>query len=383
MSKVFSGKAALRDKRGADIAQGPAFKVHPRTGSVMASASTRMVGANGEYNQDSAAGLLEQINALVQQARAGEIHQDPGIETQASFMDPGAEADSSLVTAALNESAPRDDGPFQVLGEVFTDSISETMGRMGFSNKILAQQDVAEGGTARVRIRQKDVTSWLMLSDGHTIESLIRQKYIYPRGYNIETLVMMEEAEIHEAGAQIIEEKYNDALEATMVRDDNITKFLLDQAAPADNDVIAFNAFTPQVFVTLRNQIWQWSLAVPHMLMAVDLWDDLFADADWARWYSPIEKHELAVEGRLGRLGDVELITDGFRYDTLQVLQPGEVYFLSSPTTLGVKANMIALNSSVVDQRMLGRAARGWFIFLRQATVIANSRGVSKGVRLG
>ncbi len=380
MSKVFSGKAALRDKRGADIAQGPAFKVNPRTGSVMASETTPLVGANGEYNQSSESGLIEQLDGIVRQARAGNIHLDEGgVQMQQPFEDMG---DQSLVTAALSESAPRDDGPFQVLGEVFTDSISETMGRMGFSNKILAQQDVAEGGTARVRIRQKDVTSWLMLSDGHTVESLIRQKYIYPRGYNIETLVMMEEAEIHEAGAQIIEEKYNDALEATMVRDDNITKFLMDQAAPADNDVIAFNAFTPQVFVTLRNQIWQWSLAVPHMLMAVDLWDDLFADADWARWYSPIEKHELAVEGRLGRLGDVELITDGFRYDTLQVLQPGEVYFLSSPTTLGVKANMIALNSSVVDQRMLGRAARGWFIFLRQATVIANSRGVSKGVRL-
>jgi hypothetical protein len=378
MSKVFSGKAALRDRRGNDIARGPAFKVMPRTGSVSYSETTPLVGADGSYNQDSVSGLINQMDAIVKQARAGEIHRDEGQAiTTSSWSQQG-----HIVQAALAEQRPAEGGPFQVLGEVFTDSVAETMGRMGFTNKVFAQQDVAEGGTARIRIRQKDVTSWLMLSDGHTIESLIRQKYIYPRGYNLETLVLMEEAEIHEAGAQIIEEKYNDALEATMVRDDNITKFLLDQAAPTDNDVIAFNAFTPQVFVTLRNQIWQWSLPVPHALMAIDLWDDLFADADWARWYSPIEKHELAVEGKLGRLGDIELITDGFRYDTLQVLQPGEVYFLSSPSTLGVKANMIALNSSVVDQRMLGRAVRGWFIFLRQASVLGNSRGVSKGVRL-
>jgi len=377
MSQVFSGKAALRDRKGNDIARGPAFKTMPRTGSVSYSANTPLVGANGEYNQGSVSGLIEQMDAIVKQARAGEIHRDEGSLDISAWSQQG-----HIVQAALAEQRPAEGGPFQVLGEVFTDSVAETMGRMGFTNKVFAQQDVAEGGTARIRIRQKDVTSWLMLSDGHTIESLIRQKYIYPRGYNLETLVLMEEAEIHEAGAQIIEEKYNDALEATMVRDDNITKFLLDQAAPTDNDVIAFNAFTPQVFVTLRNQIWQWSLPVPHALMAIDLWDDLFADADWARWYSPIEKHELAVEGKLGRLGDIELITDGFRYDTLQVLQPGEVYFLSSPSTLGVKANMIALNSSVVDQRMLGRAVRGWFIFLRQASVLGNSRGVSKGVRL-
>ena len=379
MSKVFSGKAALRDRKGNDIAMGPAFAANPRTGSIMRSASTKLVGDNGEYNASSKSELINIMDAMVRQARAGDIYQDEGAvaASTSSWSQQG-----HLVQAALAEQRPADGGPFQVLGEVFTDSVAETMGRMGFTNKVFAQQDVAEGGTARVRIRQKDVTTWLMLSDAHTVESLIRQKYIYPRGYNLETLVLMEEAEIHEAGAQIIEEKYNDALEATMVRDDNITKFLLDQAAPTDNDVIAFNAFTPQVFVTLRNQIWQWSLPVPHALMAIDLWDDLFADADWARWYSPIEKHELAVEGKLGRLGDIELITDGFRYDTLQVLQPGEVYFLSSPATLGVKANMIALNSSVVDQRMLGRAVRGWFLFLRQATVLGNSRGVSKGVRL-
>jgi len=380
MSKVYSGKAALRNRKGMDLAEGKGFGVtNKRTGTIRTASHDLVDERTGEYNAYSKKELIEIMDGMVKMARAGEMHSDEGLGAPATT---DWNAQGHLVQAALSESRPAEGGPFQVLGEVFTDSIAETMGRMGFSNKVLAQQDVAEGGTARIRIRQKDVTSWLMLSDGHTIESLIRQKYIYPRGYNLETLILMEEAEIHEAGAQIIEEKYNDGLEATMVRDDNITKFLLDQAAPADNDVIAFNAFTPQVFVTLRNQIWQWSLPAPHALMAVDLWDDLFADADWAQWYSPIEKHELAVEGKLGRLADIELITDGFRYDTLQVLDPGEVYFLSSPATLGVKANMIALNSSVVDQRMLGRAVRGWFIFLRQATVIANSRGVSKGIRL-
>lgn len=379
MSKVYSGKAALRNRKGMDLAEGKGFGVtNKRTGTIRTGSTDLVDERTGEYNAYSKRDLIEIMDGMVKMARAGEMHSDEGLGSSMTDWN----AQGHLVQAALSEARPAEGGPFQVLGEVFTDSISETMGRMGFTNKVLAQQDVAEGGTARVRIRQKDVTSWLMLSDGHTIESLIRQKYIYPRGYNLETLILMEEAEIHEAGAQIIEEKYNDGLEATMVRDDNITKFLLDQAAPADNDVIAFNAFTPQVFVTLRNQIWQWSLPAPHALMAVDLWDDLFADADWAQWYSPIEKHELAVEGKLGRLADIELITDGFRYDTLQVLDPGEVYFLSSPATLGVKANMIALNSSVVDQRMLGRAVRGWFIFLRQATVIANSRGVSKGIRL-
>ena len=176
MTKVFSGQAALRNRKGNDIGQGPAFKVMPRTGSVSYSASTPLVGADGSYNQDSVAGLINQMDAIVKQARAGEIHRDEGSSVDISAWS----QQGHIVQAALAEQRPAEGGPFQVLGEVFTDSVAETMGRMGFTNKVFAQQDVAEGGTARIRIRQKDVTSWLMLSDGHTIESLIRQKYIYP-----------------------------------------------------------------------------------------------------------------------------------------------------------------------------------------------------------
>ena len=157
---------------------------------------------------------------------------------------------------------------------------------------------------------------------------------------------------------------------------------MLDQAAPTTNDVIAFNALTPNVFADLRDQVWRWSLPVPHALMARDLWTDLFADADWQRWYSPIEKHEYAVEGKLGKLADVEIITDGFVYDTLKVLEPGEIYFLSAPATLGMKSNMVPLQSEMVNQHQVGRAARGWFLYMRQSSTIANSRGVSKGQKV-
>lgn len=42
------------------------------------------------------------------------------------------------------------------------------------------------------------------------------------------------------------------------------------------------------------------------------------------RW-DPVTRHELILEGSLGRLLGVSLHTDGLRYPTLQVLQPGEV----------------------------------------------------------
>lgn len=389
--KKTDTKPRLVDRKGRDIAEGYSFKPAKRSGNLVTAGSqssllpqkgSKLVGADGEYNAYSKKDLKEIVAGLNMMADRGELTLDTGIRRTVDEASNRWSQEGHLVKAALEDRFPSDGGAFHVLGEVFTDQIAETMGRLGFTNKVLAQQDVPEQGTARVRIRQKDVVSWIMMADGHTAESKVRQRYIYPKGYDITALIMIYEADIYEAGSAIIEEKYNDALEQTMVRDDNITKFLLDQAAPTANDVIAFNAFTPNVFAELRDQVWRWSLPVPHALMSRDLWVDLFADSDWQRWYSPIEKHEYAVEGKLGKLGDVEIITDGFVYDTLKVLDPGEIYFLSAPATLGMKSNMVPLQSEMVNQRLLGRPARGWFLYLRQATILANSRGVSKGTKI-
>lgn len=390
---IYSRKPALRNRQGQDIGQGYMISSNPRTGqvafggqqgSLAPQQGSRLTGANGEYNASSDKQLMEIARAMMHAAQSGDVQLDSGLgaRPQRATFGNMREHEGMFRTAMTDPNWKDPSGPFMKLGEVFGDAISETMGRMGWSNKILQQQDIPEQGTARIRVRQKDVNAWLMTGDGFTVESQIRQKYIYPQGYDLTAHVTFYEAELHEAGSQLLEEKYNDALEATMVRDDNITKFLLDQAAGTVNDLIGFNAFTPAVFAALHNQIVRWSLPVPHAIIAVDIWQDLFADSDWQRWYSPIEKHEWYVEGRLGRLADVELITDAFVYDTLQVLLPGEVYFLSSPQTLGEKTNFIPMKSTLIDKAVIGRPVRGWYLYSRQATTIVNSRGVSKGFRL-
>jgi hypothetical protein len=356
------------------------MKKNPRTGSISQSESIPLVDERtGEYNADSTQALIDNTEALLQQLKTGEVQpQRPYNQVEhSSNLD-----QVPLVREAFASTNPQEPGgAWQVLGEVFSDDVYETMGRTAFADKVLAHQDVGEQGIARIRIHRKDVVSWTMVADGHVAESYIKQPWIFPKGFDLEANVVMQEAEIHEAGSQILEEKYQDALEATMVREDRILKYLFDQAATAPNDELIFTSFTPTVFTNLRRQIWEYGIAVPHMIMSIDLMDDLFADNDWQGWYSPIEKHELALEGRLGKLGDIEIMTDGLRYQTLRVLNQGEVYFLGAPQALGVKSLMIPMTSTVVDQRVVGRAVRGWFLLQREALTVANSRSVSKGRR--
>jgi len=70
-------------------------------------------------------------------------------------------------------------------------------------------------------------------------------------------------------------------------------------------------------------------------------------------------KHELILEGRLGSILGMEIITDGYRYPTLQVLQAGEAFITSSPVTLGSILQLKELDSRAIDFYNQGRAARG------------------------
>ena len=118
------------------------------------------------------------------------------------------------------------------------------------------------------------------------------------------------------------------------------------------------------------------------MLISFDIWDDIIADADFVAWWDQVHKHELILEGRLGSMLGMEIITDGFRYDTLQVLQPGEVYVTASPVTLGAILQRKELDSRAIDQYNLGRARRGWFMEQIQSQLIVNGRACDRGVRV-
>ena len=374
------GKNTLLNRSGAPVEEaGRMMKRNPRSGKIITSATTPLIDERtGEYNAQNKQELWETMESLVSQLKTGEL--TPTAPTPNDTDDWLSEG--HLVQAAFESKNPMEpDGPWQVLGEVFSDDIYETMGRTAFADKILAHQDVKEGGIARVRIHRKDVVAWVMVDDGTVAESVVKQGWIFPDGFDIEANVIMREGEIFEAGAQILEEKYQDAVEATLTREDRTLKFLLDNAAQAPNDILLFASFTPTVFTNLRRQVLEQGIAVPHAIVAIDIMDDLFADSDWQSWYSPIEKHELAMEGRLGKLADVELLTDGFRYQTLRVLDQGEVYFLGAPQALGTKSMMVPLKSEVINQAVIGRARRGWFLYQREALTVANSRSVSKGLR--
>ena len=343
-----------------------------RTASGVRMSATPAFGSNGELNAGSKTELLQVIAQLVQQS-ANETVLSRGVTKEAA-----AQRHAQLVEAFADRSGEK----FSVLGEVYSDEIWETLGREGFSRKLFAMQNVAPGQNARVKVRKKDVIAYMVTTDAKVQEQRIRQDWIYPPEYYLTAQISIEDKEIAQASTDLLDEKFQDGLEAILRKEDLISRALMVQGATVHNDLTLFPSFTPSVLTTMRTAVNRWGTPAATMIISFDLWNDIIAHSEFTAWYDQVHKHELILEGRLGSLLGMEILTDGYRYPTLQVLQPGEVFVVSSPVTLGTICQIKELDSRAIDFYSQGRAARGWFLQQIQAQVLGNTRGLVRGTRV-
>lgn len=330
-------------------------------------------GANGELNASTKRELMQVIGHVLKESQQNVIarpHQPTPEEAQMRL--------ASLREAYADKSGTK----FQVLGEVISEEIWETLGREGFSRRLLAVMPLAKGQTGRVKVRRKDVVAFQVTTDVKIQEQRIRQPYVYPPEFYLGAYILIEDKEIEQASTDLLDEKFQDGLEALLRREDLITRALLTRAATTFNDLVLFTTFNPSVLTTLRTQVNRWGTPAATMVIAFDIWDDIIADADFVAWWDQVHKHELILEGRLGSMLGMEIITDGYRYATLQVLQAGEVYVTASPVTLGTITQRKELDSRAIDTYNMGRPARGWFMEQIQGMVVVNGRAVDRGVRV-
>lgn len=342
-----------------------------RSGKV-AYASTKLSNDSGEINAVSKKDLMGAIQALAAAVK-GQDYEEKIVST--------AEVEkrkAELVTAAIQDK----DGPaWKALGEVIGEEVFETMGRQGFAAKTLVHQPLSKGQIGRIRIRKKDVLAFFATRNPEVIASQVRQMYVYPPEYYLLGRILMEDAEIEQASGDLLEDKYQDGLEQMQVQQDKVWKRLVDAAATAYNDAFLFNTLTPTVFANMQNQVMRWGIPTHMAIISFDLWPDITTDTEFSTWFDPVSKHEIVMNGYLGNILGTQIHTDGFRYETLQVLSPGEMYFVGAPQTLGALTRRKDLSSAPINLHLIGRPERGWFLEQIEGMAIVNPRAVVKGTK--
>jgi hypothetical protein len=336
----------------------------------LAFADSRLSDSKGDMNAVSKKDLMEAIGSL-QKAVTGGHFVEQSVETTET-----AARRAELVTAAVQD---RDGAAWKALGELIGDEVFETMGRQNFAPKTLLTKPLARGEVGRIRIRKKDVLAFFATRNPEVIASQVRQHYVYPPEYYLVGRILIEDAEIEQASGDLLDDKYQDGLEQIQRQQDLVWKRLVDASATVYNDSFLFNTFTPTVFASMQNQVMRWGIPVHMAIVAFDLWPDIVADTEFSTWFDPVHKHEIVMNGYLGNILGCQIHTDGFRYDTLQVLAPGEVYFLGAPANLGAITRRKDLSTAPINLHLLGRPERGWFFEQIEGMAIVNPRAVAKG----
>lgn len=372
MSTIINGRTGVPAVHGGLRAAVTA----PRTGKTRQS---RQALANdaGEFNAYSKKDLASIVAAVMDQMRTGE----------AAIAAPSAEVfddrANEVVTAMLQDSFGEPGGGRWRFGETLADAIKETEGRLGWTTKFLAKCPVEPNSEGRVPVNQNNTVSWVLTqADSFIAANIIRQSWVYPPVLPIATYLTIADDERALAPPTLMEKKYVELLMATMVREDNLTRWIWTQAAGTFNDVYTFADMTPALWSTMQNQVIRWALSCLNAIVATDLWIDLRTQPDFLDAYEPVSKLTLLQEGRLGKLYETEVTTDGFIYPTLRVLEPGEVFFLASPDALGGYNEYQPLIVKPADLHHIGQGAEGWYAnMIRGYAPAANSRGLCWGYR--
>jgi hypothetical protein len=259
--------------------------------------------------------------------------------------------------------------------------VYETLGREGFTRQCFMVRNLEDKEIARVKVRKKDVSAVISTTNINTTKVMVRQHYVYPKEFYIKGFVSIEEKEIAQTGVELLDDKYQDLLEQIMVQEDLHSKRRWDDAVGIFNPQMIFSTFTPLFFSQGCVSIDHWGIPCTRAVMAWDLWNDIRAEPEFSNWFDPVTKHALILEGKLGSLMDVQLITDGFRYDTLRVLDDGEIYFLGPQIALGTVSQRKPLEAKPTDGYNRGLVERGWLAFQIQA-LTSFPRASAKSVRV-
>lgn len=365
----YTKKTVVVTRTGNELSESKtALSINPKNGKLEVGAGAFENNA-GEINAGSKKELMQRIQALAMSANNGEISE------QHEFAQKRAE----LVEAAM---ADHTGETWRVVGEVLGDEIMETMGRDGFLRKLLMRKDLKKGEIGRLRIRKKDVLAFYATTDSGTVSSQINQSYLFPDEFYVKAHILIEDRELEQAPGDLLDDKYIDGLEQLMVKEDQILKSVLDVAAPSYNDLVGFSTFSPTVFAQARTQIQQWGNPCATGLISFDLWNDIIADPEFATYFDPVTKREVIMSGSLGSIFGVNLITDGFRYDTLKVLNAGEFYFLSAPNVVGAQTVRKDVTTAPINLYLVGKPERGWYMQKIMGISVGNGRAIVRGVRV-
>lgn len=335
----------------------------------------RIVGANGELNAANKNELIARLAELASLVAQGEVS-----TAETASVETAAQRRQAFVDAYHS---PTSDPAWAELGAAISQELTTRVEREGFMRSILERNEVMQGSVPRIRVRVPNVRAVVSRGPTQIWPQFVRDNYFTTDEFYITANPRVENIEITQGSSDILEDKFFEGLEAILVAEDRVVKGLMDAAQGIYNDPVYYAGdFTPAVLAQVMQLVTRHRLPASTIIFSNDLLTDLLTASAYSTWFDPISKYEIIQTGRVGRLLGLDMITDGYREPSLQVLEPGEFYITTTPNMLGGYTDRGPVESRPQDMFGMHVPARGWAMHEQISILLANARGVAKGKKL-
>ena len=337
------------------------------------SSSRALDAASGEFNANDKRELLRSISKMFEAQSTGEIRRQTSAERMAEI-----EMRREVVVAAH-----ADPEKWAALGADLAVQIQEQRNREGFLRRVAIGQDLKQGQLPRVNVPMWDAMAVVATGPANVQFQLIRNKQFLPAEFEIVANLRCDRLEMEQVGGDILDNLYNQGLDSVMVKEDKLWKASADLTVGVVNPLNFIGGLlTPQILATIRQGVTDWNLPATTAIISNDFWADIVGSTDFATMLDPVTKYDLVMNGELGTLVGMSLLTDGFRQPNQKVLNRGEIYVLSTPEHHGCYSDRGGVRSEPTTGADSGNTSRGWLLSEILSWTLANPRSVSKGRRV-
>jgi hypothetical protein len=298
-------------------------------------------------------------------------------ETREANLEVRKERANELMAAVADKTGTK----MSILAEAIMTEILDQTNREGFARRLLQFKPLEQGDFPYITMRDKQVVAYIMSSSSRVIPTEIRERRQILNEFALAAQILISNIEIQRSSNDLLEEKYDEGLEAIMVQEDRFWKQLADIASTVQYNVQSFLQFSPSILARMTNMLNSAGLPASVLLISHNLMQDFVAGSEFQNVYDPVSQWEILQTGEIGSIYGVQIITDAMRGPNLRVLDPGDVYAIAAPEYHGV---MYArpLTTEAINQYAVGQSKRGWFIEQITSMAIGNSRSVVRGKRL-
>jgi len=259
-------------------------------------------------------------------------------------------------------------------------TISETAARIGIMRRICQEGMVEQGQRPEITIEHRDVTAVVMTGPTTARLQVVRSPYIQPPEVSLTARIYVETREINQTRDDILQRKYNEAVDSIIVQEDRMWKAGSDALIDANGQGSTHvgTGITRGMMESGMASVTDWGLPLANILFSSNLFTNLHVNQDFENLIDPVTRLELVRTGFVGTLFGAAVITDGVREPTQRVLGKGEIYFTSLPQYIGEYTDRGGVDAQPIGSAETGVNGAGFHLNEEMSLGLVNHRAISR-----